>query len=77
MRPYFTKRERQMIARVLAGESNRQIADGLQLKEQTVRNRLSVIFEKCHVNSRLQLALYFTTSATPPPLPSIDRAADE
>jgi two-component system, NarL family, nitrate/nitrite response regulator NarL len=60
MPPYFTTRERQLIARVIAGDSNRQIAETLGLKEQTIRNRLTVIFGKCHVTSRLQLALYVT-----------------
>jgi two-component system, NarL family, nitrate/nitrite response regulator NarL len=57
--PHFTRRERDLIARVLAGDSNREIAARLGLKHQTVRNRLTVIFAKCGVDSRLQLALHF------------------
>jgi DNA-binding NarL/FixJ family response regulator len=60
VRPHLTRRERELIAHVLAGESNREIAARLGLKEQTIRNRLTVIFHKCHVASRLQLALLFT-----------------
>jgi DNA-binding NarL/FixJ family response regulator len=62
VRPNFTDRERQLIVRILAGDSNREIAERTGLKEQTVRNRLTIIFAKCNVSSRLELAIYLSRS---------------
>lgn len=53
----LTARERQTIRVLLAGATNRQIAQSLGLSEQTVRNRLSVIYTKCGVRNRLELVL--------------------
>lgn len=47
------------ILRLLAkGQSNQEIADQLFLAEKTVRNRLSIIFRKLHLDNRTQAALY-------------------
>ena len=54
----FTPRERKIIAAVLDGCGNRDIARRLGIKEQTVKNALSVIYEKVGVKTRLALALY-------------------
>ena len=70
MRPTFTDRERQLIVRILAGNSNREIAERLGLKEQTVRNRLTIIFAKCRVSSRLELALYLSRNGFGDPVDS-------
>ena len=43
---------------VCAGLSNRQIAERLGIQEKTVRNRLTTLFEKLGVRSRLQLAVH-------------------
>ncbi len=67
VRPHFTHRERELITGIVAGRSNRQIAERLGLKEQTVRNRLTVIFAKCGVRTRLQLALRFASDPPSPP----------
>ena len=53
----LTHRERQTIRALQAGFTNRQIAEVLGLREQTVRNRLSVIYAKFGVRNRLELVL--------------------
>jgi DNA-binding NarL/FixJ family response regulator len=53
----LTPRERQIVECVAAGLSNRQISDSLGINEQTVKNRLTAIFHKVGVTSRLQLAV--------------------
>ena len=54
----LTARERELIALVCEGLTNRQIARRLFRSEGTVRNSLSVIFEKLEVTDRLGLVLY-------------------
>jgi DNA-binding NarL/FixJ family response regulator len=54
----LTARERQIIAAVVEGASNRDIGKMIGVSEQTVKNRLSSIFDKLGVSSRLELALY-------------------
>lgn len=54
---YLTPREREMLELLAQGASNHEIAKRLGLAEKTVRNRLSLIFRKLHVNNRTQAAL--------------------
>ena len=54
----LTERELDILRLVAQGLDNYQIGDRLGLSEKTVRNRLTVIFEKLHVNNRTQAALY-------------------
>jgi two-component system nitrate/nitrite response regulator NarL len=54
----LSRRERQVIAAVVEGAGNRDIATDLRLSEQTVKNHLSHIFDKLGVSNRLELALY-------------------
>jgi DNA-binding NarL/FixJ family response regulator len=58
-RPFerLTPRERDIAAAVCAGLSNREIAARLGIQEKTVRNRLTALFEKVGVRTRLQLAV--------------------
>jgi DNA-binding NarL/FixJ family response regulator len=56
--PHLTAREMDLVRGVVGGLSNAQIAQQLGLREQTVRNRLSVVFQKVGVSNRLQLALF-------------------
>lgn len=51
-------REVQILRLVAQGYTNLEIAAELQLSEKTVRNRLSEIFQKLHLNNRTQAALY-------------------
>ncbi len=54
----LTERELDILRLVAQGLDNNEIGDRLGLSEKTVRNRLTVIFEKLHVNNRTQAALY-------------------
>jgi two-component system response regulator DevR len=54
----LTQREHQIVALVVEGKSNREIATRLGLSAQTVKNQLSVILDKLGLTSRVQLAVY-------------------
>jgi len=54
----LTPREIQIIAAVLEGYSNPEIAAHLSLSEQTVKHHLSHVFDKLGVYSRVELALF-------------------
>jgi two-component system, NarL family, nitrate/nitrite response regulator NarL len=56
----LTPRELQIVAAVLEGATNRDIAVQLSVSAQTVKNHLSHVFNKVGVSSRLELALYAT-----------------
>jgi DNA-binding NarL/FixJ family response regulator len=58
-RPFnLTTRERQLVAAVVGGRSNRDIADQMGISIQTVKHHLTSIFDKTGVSSRLELALF-------------------
>jgi NarL family two-component system response regulator LiaR len=50
--------EVELLRYVAQGDENKHIAQAMSLSEKTVSNRLSVIYEKIHVNNRVQAALY-------------------
>jgi DNA-binding NarL/FixJ family response regulator len=54
----LTPREIEIIAVVVGGGSNREVARQIGVSEQTVKNHLSHIFDKVGVSSRLELALF-------------------
>jgi NarL family two-component system response regulator LiaR len=54
----LTERELDILRLVAQGLDNNDIGSRLGLSEKTVRNRLTVVFEKLHVNNRTQAALY-------------------
>lgn len=54
----LTDREREILAQVSLGKSNREIARELFISEKTVKNHLTNIFRKIRVNDRTQAALY-------------------
>lgn len=56
----LTEREKEILKLVATGASNEEIASSLSIAEKTVRNRLSTIFSKLHVNNRTQAAQYAT-----------------
>ena len=66
----LTPRERQVIAGVATGESNREIASRLGLSQVTVKHHVSNIFDKLGVSNRAELAAYATSRGLvglPPP----------
>jgi DNA-binding CsgD family transcriptional regulator len=52
----LTPRERELVAEILKGRSNRSIASALGTSVQTVRNQLTMLYRKLGVSSRLELA---------------------
>lgn len=54
----LTDRELDILRLVAQGLDNVEIGNRLGLSEKTIRNRLTTIFEKLHVNNRIQAALY-------------------
>jgi len=51
----LTPREREIIRTIAEAQSNREIAAGLGITEQSVKNRLTRLYRKFGVKSRLQL----------------------
>jgi DNA-binding NarL/FixJ family response regulator len=54
----LTARERQVVALVLQGLRNREIADRLSVSPITIRHHLSSIFGKLEVSDRFELIIY-------------------
>ncbi len=54
----LSPREREIIAALAEGLSNRDIAERFKLSEVTVKHHLNSIFDKCGVSNRLELALF-------------------
>jgi len=54
----LTPRERDVLRGIMAGRTNKEMARSLGLKEQGIKNVLSIVFQKCQVRSRLELALF-------------------
>ncbi|MFN8453512.1 MAG: response regulator [Anaerolineae bacterium] len=53
----LTDQERRILTLVAYGASNRDIATDLNLSERTIKNYLSVIFQKLQVNNRTEAAI--------------------
>lgn len=54
----LTDREQQIIALLIEGHRNKDIAVRFGTREQTVKNQLTRIFAKTGTRSRLELVLY-------------------
>ena len=54
----LTPRELEIVPHIAVGASNRDIAQMLSVREDTVKRHLSNIFDKLGVYSRLELALF-------------------
>jgi DNA-binding CsgD family transcriptional regulator len=66
----FTRRETDMVRRVLDGLTNSEIAEDCGISEQTVKDHLSNIYIKCGVHNRFELICTLMNSPEPdsPPL---------
>jgi DNA-binding NarL/FixJ family response regulator len=54
----LTRRETEILGTIVAGLSNKEIAQKYSLSEDTVKHHLTNIFDKVGVSSRLELALF-------------------
>jgi two-component system, NarL family, response regulator DevR len=54
----LTEREITVLRELANGKNNRQIADSLYLSEKTVRNQVSIILDKLHLNNRVEAATF-------------------
>lgn len=54
----LTTRELEIVAAIVDGQSNRDIATALHITLATVKNHLTNIFDKTGVSSRLELAMF-------------------
>lgn len=54
---HLTARELDVVAAIVEGYTNREIAQKFSISEQTVKHHLTSIFEKVGVSNRLELAL--------------------
>ena len=54
----LTVRELEILKLVASGAPNKQIAFKMHLSEKTVRNHISNMYEKLHINDRVQAVLY-------------------
>ncbi|MDX1803135.1 MAG: response regulator transcription factor [Alcanivorax sp.] len=54
----LTPREEEIVERLCAGLSNKEIARELNISDKTVKTHLQRIYRKSHVRSRLQLAMH-------------------
>ena len=54
----LTKRELQIVSLLIAGYGNKAIADKCGIRERTVKQHLTNMFEKVGVSNRLELALF-------------------
>ncbi len=54
----LTAREMEIITLIAQGFPNKEIAAHLYLSEQTIKNKLRIVFDKLGVSDRLELALY-------------------
>ena len=58
-RPYrLTARQLEVVAAVVGGETNKNIAQKLSISEDTVKRHLTNVFDKTGVSTRLELALF-------------------
>jgi DNA-binding NarL/FixJ family response regulator len=53
----LTRREREVLTRVLAGYANKDIAREFSLSEETVKHHLTRIFDKVGASNRVELAI--------------------
>jgi DNA-binding NarL/FixJ family response regulator len=74
----LAERDLEVLRLLAQGLSNQDIADRLYIAEKTVRNRLSGIFRRLHLENRTQAALYaIQEGIAEPGVPGDGEEADE
>jgi len=68
----LTRRQRDVLALIAQGKSNKLIADALTMSESTVKAHVKQIIKRLHVANRTQAALLATGSLTPQAAARID-----
>jgi DNA-binding NarL/FixJ family response regulator len=68
----LTRRQRDVLALIAQGKSNKLIADALTMSESTVKAHVKQIIKRLHVANRTQAALLATGSLTPQSGPRAD-----
>jgi DNA-binding NarL/FixJ family response regulator len=53
----LTKREEGILRQVAKGQSNKEVANALNLQEKTVKHYMTVIMSKLHARNRVEAAL--------------------
>src|SRR5215467_4825686 len=61
----LTPRELEIVSAVVAGYTNKEIAEHFKISEDTVKHHLSNIFDKVGVSTRLELALFAVNQSLP------------
>ena len=61
----LTPRELKVVSAVVAGFTNKQIAEHLDISEDTVKHHVAKAFDKTGVSSRLELALFAVNHSMP------------
>ncbi|MBC8248391.1 MAG: response regulator transcription factor [Anaerolineales bacterium] len=54
----LNEQETEILRLVAQGASNKEIAAALFLSEQTIKNKLSIVFQKLHVNNRAEAVTF-------------------
>jgi DNA-binding NarL/FixJ family response regulator len=55
----ITRHERYILQAISEGDTNKEIANKLKISEKTVRNAITLIFEKIRVSNRTEAAIYY------------------
>jgi two-component system, NarL family, nitrate/nitrite response regulator NarL len=71
----FTARERNIVAMIATGHSNKEIGRELSISERTVKHHLTSIFGKLGISSRLQLATFAAAHRLAPTVGRCDEAS--
>jgi len=62
----LTAREREVLSLIVAGSSNREIAESLYISERTVKNHITHILSQLKVRDRTQAAMFASAYLQPP-----------
>ena len=62
----LSKREREVVAYLVEGRTNREIAETLGISQHTVKNYLFKIFEKVGMSNRVELVFHLLSNGSGP-----------